>query len=358
VERRTVLVCPLNWGLGHASRCIPLIEQLLATNTNVIIAGSGAALELLDKEFPGIEKINLPGFSVSYPKGKNIARKMMWQMPRIIYGIWREHRQVRKIINRYNVDLVISDNRFGLWNKKIKCVFITHQIFIKYPSSAAFEKKIFRLNNWFISHFSECWIPDHEKENVLSGKLSHDQQLPKNACYIGPLSRFSGKSIPENSQKKYDVAVILSGPEPQRSIFEELLLEQLKEFTGSALIVRGISQNEAKVDLPPRVEIMDMADSERIFEIFSTASLIVCRSGYSSIMDLAGLGVNAVLVPTPGQTEQEYLAEYLYKKGLFFTMTQDDFDLGKAIVLSKKFSGMKIEFDNTVLLERLKLLGV
>ncbi|MEI6765269.1 MAG: glycosyltransferase [Bacteroidota bacterium] len=355
MERRTVLVCPLNWGLGHASRCIPLIEQLLTANTNVIIAGNGDSLELLNKEFPGIEKINLPGFSVSYPKGKNLVRKMMWQMPRIIYGICREHRQLRKIIKKFHVDLVISDNRFGLWNKKTKCIFITHQIFIKYPSSASFEKKILRLNNWFISHFSECWIPDHEKENVLSGTLSHDYQLPKNACYIGPLSRFSGKLLTKNSQKKHDVAVILSGPEPQRSIFEELLLRQLKEFTGSALIIRGVSTKETKIDLPPRVEIIDMADSERLLEIFATSSLIICRSGYSSIMDLACLGVKAVLVPTPGQTEQEYLAEYLFEKGYYFTMPQDEFDLGKAIVRSQKFKGLHFDFDNSVLTERLKL---
>lgn len=354
MKGRTVLVCPLDWGLGHASRCIPLISRLLELRARVIIAGEGPSLQLLEKEFPLLEKVPLRGFSVRYPSGSNMLLKLLMQLPRIFLGIWREHRRLGRIIKKYNVGLVISDNRFGLYTKKAKCVFMTHQVFIRYPSSGKIiERAVYRINKWFMSRFTECWVPDFEHEISLSGDLSHLAPLPQNTYFVGPLSRFSGIPPAETTQKKFDVALILSGPEPQRSIFEEVVRQQLLDFTGTAKLVRGLPEPDTKLVLPPRVNVVDLADSAMMHTIISSSSLIICRSGYSSIMDLAAIGAPAVLVPTPGQTEQEYLAGYLCEKGYYFTMTQQDFDLGKAIVSSGKFKGLHLYFDHTLLSERL-----
>lgn len=345
IQNKRILICPLDWGLGHATRCIPIIKQLQNQNNTVVIAADKRPLQLLKKEFPQIEILKLNGYEISYPSGRNMVAKMLMSIPKILAGIYREHQAIKKIIAEKNIDVVISDNRYGLWNKKIKSIFITHQIGIKSPFA---EKLIYKINKWFIEKYDECWIPDIEGEKNLSGDLSHKYSLPKNAKYIGWLSRFvpchieqsktsqtiSNDEILRSAQDDY-IFVILSGPEPQRAIFENKILAQAKNVTQNILVVQGKTE-ENKNEIIGNIALVSHLETEEMRRAILNAQKIICRSGYSTIMDLMVLGKTAMLVPTSGQTEQEYLAKYLSEKKMFKYIEQDKFDLRKALIPSSK----------------------
>jgi len=265
--------------------------------------------------------------------------KIAAQIPKILSGIKREHELLKKIIKEKKIDAVISDNRFGLWSKEIPCVFITHQLMVKSPFG---EKFIHRLNTNYISKYSECWIPDAPLlegggERGLSGDLSHKFPLPKNAKYIGVLSRFFADS--QNDKAKYDLLVILSGPEPQRTVFEKKILEQLALTSTSALIVQGITEKNERIRISKNVEMVSHFTSEELQKEILSSEIILCRPGYSSVMDLAVLGKKAIFVPTPGQTEQEYLAKYFSGKKIAYSVSQKKFDLESALKESENHSG-------------------
>ncbi|HEY4799415.1 MAG TPA: glycosyltransferase family protein, partial [Bacteroidia bacterium] len=230
-----ILIAPLDWGLGHATRCIPIISYLTEKKCEVIIAADGRALQLLRNE-PACRAasfVELPGYNISYPKNGSMAVKMAAQIPKILSGIKKEHKQLKKIIREKKIDAVISDNRFGLWSKDVPCVFITHQLMVKSPFG---ENLIHKLNKNYISKYSDCWIPDVAGENNLSGDLSHKFPLSSNAKFIGALSRMSrDASSPEMGD--HDLLAILSGPEPQRTLFEKKILEQARGCDFKILVV-------------------------------------------------------------------------------------------------------------------------
>ncbi|MBA3704822.1 MAG: glycosyltransferase, partial [Bacteroidetes bacterium] len=333
-SKKRILICPLDWGLGHATRCIPIIRLLLQKNAEVIIAAEGRPMELLKKEFPDLGFICLKGYGINYPDKGSMVLKMLFSIPKIFFGIYKEHIAIKKIIQEKNIDIIISDNRFGLWDKKIKSVFITHQIMIKAPVGEALLR---RINLYFINKYDECWVPDFAGENNLSGDLSHKYSLPENTFFIGAISRFNviaspafssracGKTISPFNDKKYDIMTIISGPEPQRSIFEKLILEQLKQSNLKALVILGKTELEQKNETFGNIEIVSYLKAEEMQNAILDTKIIIARSGYSTIMDLATLGKKAIFIPTPGQTEQEYLAEYLMKKNITYCISQDHF---------------------------------
>lgn len=340
-SKKRILICPLNWGLGHASRCIPIIRSLLLRNTEVIIAADGRPMELLKKEFPQLEFIVLKGYNITYPDKGSMVLRMLFSLPRIFIGIYNEHLAVKNIINEKRIDVVISDNRFGLWNKKIKSIFITHQLMIKAPFAEALLRS---LNLFFITKYDECWIPDLAEENNLSGELSHKYPLPENASFIGPLSRFNNVIASEERTKQslYDIMAMISGPEPQRSIFEEIILKQIRETNLKALVVLGKTERETETETIGNIEVVSHLKADEMREAILNSSTIIARSGYSTIMDLAALGKKAIFVPTPGQTEQEYLAEYLMNKNIAYCMKQEEFDLSTALKSSEKYKGFEV----------------
>lgn len=311
--------------MGHATRCIPLIREQLAMGNEVLIAADGGALALLQQKFPECKCMVLKGAQISYSKWMVLS--MIFQIPKILFSIFKEHQQLKKIIEEYKIEMVISDNRYGLWNKKIESIFITHQINIQTPF---FEKLLFRINSWFISKYDECWVPDYAGENNLSGNLSHPKNgyykknFPENIKYIGPQSRFS-KSEKIFSEKIYDYAGIVSGPEPQRTFFFEKLVREFKTEKGKTIIISGKPEILKQVQ-DGNISIFSHLDDEAFTGILYSSKKIICRSGYSTIMDLHALGYNAIYVPTPGQTEQEYLAMRLKEKGNE-VMNQDDLKL-------------------------------
>ncbi|PKP45512.1 MAG: glycosyltransferase [Bacteroidetes bacterium HGW-Bacteroidetes-12] len=342
---KKIVVCPLDWGLGHAARCVPIINALIDLEHEVIIAADKAPLSFLKTTFPQLKFVQLPGYIIRYTTNGRMSLKMLQQLPGLLRSIKKEHQLLQNIINEYKIDLVISDNRYGCWSEKVPSIFITHQLFIQAPYG---KKWLNKINHHFIQKFNECWVPDGEGKNNLSGNLSHTKKLNATPTFfIGPLSRFSGKD--SFLELKYDAFIIISGPEPQRTVFESLVAKQAKKTALKLVVVRGLpSENKIPEYLQLKnLEVHNHLATELFLGKLSQSNLVISRAGYSTIMDLAVLGKKAVLVPTPGQTEQEYLAKYHVEKQHYFTQTQQEFDLEEAIKKASNFKGilLKNQFD-------------
>jgi len=322
-KQKTALVCPLNWGLGHASRVIPIIRLLIKNNIKVIVAADGNALGLLKKEFPDLSFIKLTGYKVTLSPFKSHYFRLALLSLKILFYSIKEHYDLKKIIKRHDIHFVISDNRFGLWNKSIYSVCITHQLQIDVPKLLSPVNYIYKKLLYFIlKKYNECWVPDFEGDINLAGKLSHPKNKPWNIKYIGILSRYFQGQKHFNHTKKIDVLFILSGPEPQRSILEKIIHVQTRCRKEKIVLVRGTNKkSEFNFNFP----VYDLLTSHDLLALIHQSTMIVCRPGYSSVMDLVALGKHAFLIPTPGQTEQEYLALHLEKNKLFNWARQDKF---------------------------------
>lgn len=330
--KKRILLAILNWGLGHATRCIPLIQELLRQNAEVILAADGAALDLIQKEFPTLETIALPAYNITY-RTSNMWWNIGTQFPKIAKAVFQEHQAIEKIVEDKKIDIIISDNRYGCYSKRVKSIFMTHQLHIKLPN-ALISKQVERVNRSRINRFDECWVPDFEGSPNLSGTLSHGTSF-ENVKYIGALSRM--KYFESNIQQ--DIIVVLSGPEPQRTKLEEKIIEQAVQLPQGFLIVRGITTPYSELQLTSNVKVISLLTSNDLNKAILESKIVVNRSGYSSLMDLVKLRKKAILIPTPGQTEQEYLANHFHQQGIFYTQSQKELNLKEAIEKVNNFSG-------------------
>ncbi|MBZ9728124.1 glycosyltransferase [Salegentibacter sp. JZCK2] len=332
MQKKRILVAVLNWGLGHATRCIPIINELQKNEFEVFIASDGAALELLKKEFPSIKTFELPSYDITYTKSSGWLKwKIFAESPRLFKIIQREKKVTRDLVKKYELNGIISDNRPGCRYKHIKCVFITHQFSVLSGNTTYLSSK---LHQKYISKFDECWIPDAPGNQNLSGIMGHLKEMPENVKYIGPLSRFNKLA----HQKNYDYTVILSGPEPQRTMLEEKLLDAFQNSDKKIVFIRGVIDKESISSANKNLVIKNYLTSKDLQENILSSEIIICRSGYSSIMDLAKLEKKAFFIPTPGQFEQEYLAERFTKLGIAPFCKQENFKLSKLEQL-ESFSG-------------------
>ncbi len=307
-----ILVCPLNWGLGHATRCVPVVRQLLKEGHQVVLAADGFPLEFLRQEFPELRTIEFPSYKILYSEGKSQVLAMFLAIPSIFRGIISEHKWLNNLLEKEHFDRVISDNRFGLFSKKTECYYITHQLMVKMPKGLnCFEFPVWKLHRFFINKYDQCLIPDFEGDENLSGDLSHKFPLPANAKFIEPLSRFKDIDVIQK-EDKFDVVAIVSGVEPQRTLFEKYLIDRLKDSEEKVLILTGQPSKEKVEKVTGNVHLISHLDDLEFAEYLKGAKKIVARSGYSTIMDLWTLNCldKAEFIPTPGQTEQEYLCEF------------------------------------------------
>ncbi|MCP3929107.1 MAG: UDP-N-acetylglucosamine--N-acetylmuramyl-(pentapeptide) pyrophosphoryl-undecaprenol N-acetylglucosamine transferase [Bacteroidetes bacterium] len=334
-QNKRILVAPLNWGLGHATRCIPIIRCLLRHGAEVVLASDGRSLQLLKEEFPELPAYPLPAYDVKYYTA-NMFLNMGIQFPKIFRAVYKEHKFIDNLISKLRIDAVISDNRYGCYSKKVKSIFLTHQINLIIPIPI-FEKIARYFNHRMIRHFDECWIPDFEESPNLSGKLSHDVDLP-NLRYLGPLSRMKEK---KKNDVTYDMIVVLSGPEPQRTFLEKLLLEQAKQSPLKFLFIQGKPENKSEWLKGEKIRVISFLASDELEEAIHSSKIMISRSGYSTLMDLYYLRKNAILIPTPGQTEQEYLADHFLEQRIFYSHPQKEFNLSKALELAKQFKGFE-----------------
>lgn len=318
-----ILIAPLNWGLGHATRCIPLIRQYLAAGDEVVLGGDGESILLLRHTFPNLRVIDLPSLELRYTKNSSQRGFYLRAIPALIRFTIADHYYLRQQIAIEHFDLVISDNRFGLFSRETHCVYITHQLYVRLPQRIRFFQPLARaLHACIYKRYNEVWVPDYEDStNNLAGDLAHGRAFDSSVKYIGPLSRFS-TSFPVGISKvfrcggeSYSVVAILSGLEPHRSIFEQELIERFRK-SASVLIVRGkLTGPQTTMRIGSITLVPHMGDGE-LLPIMVNADKLIVRSGYSTIMDLDVLGLlqKAEFHPTPGQSEQEYLAGYITKK--------------------------------------------
>lgn len=332
----TVLFSPLDWGLGHTTRSIALLKDFTAKGYSLFIAceKNSASEKILQENFPQAHFLSLKGYRITYAKNpKLFALKIILQIPKILAAVKNERRQVEKWREQYHFDLIVSDNRYGFRNEKIKSIFITHQLQIAAPF-AWLEKMVQRLNYSYINRFSECWIPDFEGENNIAGKLSHPKILPKIPIkYIGLLSRL--QKI--NAEKKYDFLILLSGTEPQRTVLENNFLKIKNRFKEKVVLVRGLPKTAVQAVSTENFIIKNYCDEEELSLLIAQSEYVIARSGYSTVMDLISLQKKAIFIPTQGQTEQEYLAETLMNKGFAYFFQQTEKDYYAKIQEAKKF---------------------
>ena len=321
-KSKNILIAPLNWGLGHATRCIPIIDAIIKNGDRPIIASDGLALALLKKEYPKQTFIELPSYDISYAKeGQNLRLKMLKDSPKIWMAIRNEHQMLQEIIPKYTISGIISDNRLGLYSNLVPSVIITHQLQVLSGSTTWLSTQ---LHLHYIKKYDYCWIPDADGPDNLSGKLSYNDDFEIEKVYLGPLSRFKNTG---NYQKKYDLMVLLSGPEPQRGILEKRLLTELKTYKGEVLFIAGKVEKEQKVEKKGRLTYYNYLSTDGLQKALDRSEMVLSRSGYTTIMDLQKMGKKAFFIPTPGQFEQEYLAELLDQKGIVPYATQEDFHI-------------------------------
>jgi uncharacterized protein (TIGR00661 family) len=330
-----ILVAPLDWGLGHATRCIPVIRTLLHHRCTVFLAGDDRSGSLLLSEFPGLPFIPLKGYDIRYSRNRlTLPFVLGTQIPKILSIIKYEKERLEELVKEHALDAVISDNRYGLCPASIPSVFITHQLLIKTPFGQQADRHLQRLNYSYINRFTECWVPDNKHDHPLAGQLSHPSLMPATPVkYIGPLSRFS----PSDNHEEKHLLVLLSGPEPQRTILENLLLEQLETYQRPVVLARGMPGDTSVLNVPPHVTVHHHLPAEALKEKIAQASFVIARCGYSTVMDLAALNKKSILIPTPGQTEQEYLATHLSGQRFALCIDQHKFKLNAALSLAGSF---------------------
>jgi uncharacterized protein (TIGR00661 family) len=308
--------------MGHAARLVPIANHLNKNGYRVFICANGAALKLMQLECPYATFVDDIPLEITYSKNSlKTALKLLLKLPLLLKHVYDEHQLLKKIVQEHNIDLILSDNRYGLYHTKVPCIFITHQLHIHVPFGGSLVNF---LNHYFIKKFNECWIPDYEQDSIaLAGKLSRNHQF-KNVKYIGILSRFAiAKSTIDS---KAPVLYLLSGVEPQRSMLEKMILKRHAQLPHQAILIRGSNNTNEVIKPKHNLIVYEICDAKQLQNLVAACKYVVCRSGYSSVMDVVRWQKNALIIPTPGQFEQIYLAQYLSDKKWFYTLNQELFD--------------------------------
>ncbi|MCT4664885.1 MAG: glycosyltransferase [Flavobacteriales bacterium] len=321
------LIASLNWGLGHATRCVPIIEKELENkNQEVIIASSGVALEFLLNRFPDIPFIDLPDYQIRYHKNFPVWLSIVFQFPRIVKTVYNEHRSLKALNKQLQFSKIISDNRYGIWLQGVPSNMLIHQVNIS-TKWRLIDRVVNGIHQKYLrEYFDELWVPDFKEEQTsLGGYLTHGHFPHLKINYIGPLSHLNQKevSIPKKEGKR--IFVLISGNEPKRTRFEKRVLkvmdneELLNEI--DTIVVAGGKVGKSKKSKKNQVKSSKIQyhafmNADELAAELTNSDIIICRSGYSSLMDIYPFlkQKKIILIPTPGQTEQEYLAEYWAEK--------------------------------------------
>ena len=353
-----ILVAPLNWGLGHASRCVPLVQRFLDEGHEVILGGDGESLTLLRRHFPKQRYVCLASLNLRYGKGGSQVWAMVKALPKLALWAYKDHVMLQSLLREEQIDMVVSDNRFGLYTSSPRhggteggfplTIYITHQLHIMLPKGWRWlEPLVARMHARIYTRYNKVWVPDYEEpEKSLSGELGHPQKSfvhrTSSLCtlsYIGPLSRFSltaqrsgSETVLQQSsltaQRSYAIVAVLSGLEPQRTMLERELVRRYADAEENVLIVQGLlNRPNTRIKRGTITLVPYLSDAE-LAAALKGAKHIIVRSGYSTIMDLEALGLlhspmtnhqSPIIefIPTPGQPEQEYLTTWIKQNNAF-----------------------------------------
>ncbi len=324
------IVSPMDWGLGHAARCIPLIKQLQTQGYKVVAAGSGRSIQMLRAELKDITIETFQGKEILYSKRIHLVAKLLWQMPKFVFNFRKEKKAAENLYQKYTPEIIVSDNRYGFRHPETKSIFLTHQISPRLPRAFSWAAPLIKkLHIRLIKPFDNCFIPDFAGTENLSGALSHGFFLPPKFQFINPLSRFTILERYNVKLLNNRVLALVSGPEPQRTNFLKIILQQASTIDKEVLILTGAPEADMNYK-KGNCTIVNHKNSAAMYKEILSSAYVVSRAGYSSIMDFFVLNKKAVLIPTPGQTEQEYLAKYLKSNKNFIFFSQNKFSLKKA----------------------------
>jgi uncharacterized protein (TIGR00661 family) len=362
MEQKAVCIAPLDWGLGHATRCIPLIHALAALNYCIYIAGEGKQASILREEFPNAVFIPLKGYRIHYAKQKKfLIPTILFQVPKIIISIIRENKWLNKISKQHHFDLIISDNRYGFFHKSITSVFITHQLEIQTPYNWL-TRLCQNISYHFINKFNACWVADSKPPNNIAGNLVNTNQLPAiDIWYMNCLSRLQ-EYVQENEyENEIKFLGIVSGPDPQRAIFENILWNSGNDLNYPFVIVAGVPDNKLYNKITLKGTLYHHLIGKALADQINNAEFIICRGGYTTLLELIPFKKKLILIPTPGQTEQEYLAHYWHEKKWAIYFDQENFNLLDALKAAKKFEYQTptfLSFNQEALASELKRLSL
>ncbi len=334
---------------------IYLAGRLMEMGNNIIIGSGKEYHQLFIDELPGVSCIVFNGFKPRYSGFLPQYLILLLKTPLLIYHIFREHNRLKKIIEKYKIDIVVSDNRFGLWNSKVTTVYVTHMPRIPLPKALRFiEITGIFLHREIIKKYSFCFIPDLPGEMNISGRLSHDLKLPDNVRYTGIMSRFMLQTSPqaESCFQTKHITIILSGPEPQRGILKKRLAAILKDKEITTVVLEGRADKIREIVKDGNILYYTHLPASEMQPMLKESEIIITRSGYTSIMELISLNCSALLIPTPGQTEQEYLAVYLSERGWFDTINQCQLNEGINLPLKKAIPSSEIIEQSKLLLDK------
>ena len=343
-DKPLLLFSCLDWGLGHTTRSVPLIKELLVSGCDLIVACNSTQKVILQAEFIDLKYVELPGYDLSYSSGRWATRlKIIAQISKILMRIKSENAWLKAFIQENKVDGLISDNRYGLYHAQIPSVIITHQLHVHSGYGSYADSIIQKFLYRFINRFTVCWVPDFKKRNSLAGLLSHPESLPDIPVqYLGAISRFNECS--GSTEKKFDLLILISGPEPQRTILEKMMIEQSERSDKKIALVRGLPGDTTILE-HKKVTIFNHLNGTKLNKLICESEFVICRSGYTTIMDMVKLKKKMIVVPTPGQSEQEYLASYLSQNHFALSISQNAFTLDRALELAANFSFTYIDTD-------------
>jgi predicted glycosyltransferase len=204
-----------------------------------------------------------------------------------------------------------------------------------------FERAMERFNLFFFNRFVGIMVPDYQ-DHSLSGDLSHNlRRINENRIhYVGVLSDFKKRPM----KKDIDYLISVSGPEPQRSILEEKLASQAGMLPGTVVMTLGKAEHYA-VSRKKHLTTYTFVSKDLREELLNRAKLVISRSGYSTIMDVAVIGTKALFIPTPGQIEQEYLSQYHNTLGTFYSVNQDQINLESDVTIAQQKTGITRDCD-------------
>jgi len=322
-ERKKIVISPLNWGFGHAGRMIPVAQKLQQMGHEVIFGANADLIPMIRQELPGIDMIEIPGMRMRYSRFMPQYMAVLLQVPAVIIASLSEHRQLKRIVRDKHPDIVISDNRFGFFNPNVFCVYVTHMLRIPFPKPFRFLEFVgIILHRIVINRYDACLVPDMMGPENLAGHLSHVKRMPGNTFYAGLLSRFTPmNTMPE--REPY-ICLMLSGPEPQRTILLKKVAAAAEKNKKKLVVLSasGIDTSHYK----DFITFVTGQPSSVLQGYIEKADMVICRSGYTSLMELASLSKGAIIIPTPGQTEQEYLGEYNNGRRGFICLRQNELD--------------------------------
>lgn len=339
-QQQRILIAPLDWGLGHTARCVPLIRYVQALGHIPVVACNDWQKSFVRETFGPIDIADLDGYNISYsPANQWMQIGLLRQLPAIHKKILAEHKWLLRRAEELHIDRVISDNRYGLHHPAIPSVILTHQLMVQSGAGVFADRAIQKLHYKYLNRFGETWVVDTQGINNMAGILSNPAVMPRKFRYIGLLSRFSNRETAATAQpsRPENILILLSGPEPQRTILSQMLWNQAAGYQGDIAFVEGSSTARQPANIPTNIQWHQRLTDSALAPLLDRADIIICRSGYSTLMDLTLLRKRAIVIPTPGQTEQEYLGRYLHGKGFFYCSRQKGFNLDSALAAARDF---------------------